>query len=331
MKALVTGGGGFLGKAIVEQWLARGHEVRSFSRGHYQELEDLGVDCRRGDLADAQAVSDAVNGVDLVFHTAALPGIWGAYEDFYNTNVKGTENVITACRAHGIKKLVYTSSPSVVSNGQDLEGVNESQPYGERFEAYYPQTKAMAEKLIVAANDSELATVSLRPHLIWGPGDHHIMPRLIQRSTAGKLKRIGSCNKLVDTIYIDNAAEAHLLAADRLSPGSEIAGKVYFLSQDEPVPCWDMINHFLAAADAPLVTKTVPLPLAYAVSCCMEAVYTIFGVKKEPPLTRFVVHQFSTAHWFDISAAKKDLGYVPKINNEEGLKRLKESLQGQSS
>lgn len=327
MKALVTGGGGFLGKAVVKQWLARGHEVRSFSRGSYPELLELGVDCHQGDLADAEAVSKAVEGVEIVFHTAALPGIWGAYKDFYNTNVQGTENVIAACRAHGVKKLVYTSSPSVVSNGQDLEGVNESQPYGESFEAYYPQTKAMAEKLVVKANDSELATVSLRPHLIWGPGDHHIMPRLIQRSTEGKLKRIGSSNKLVDTIYIDNAAEAHLLAADKLAPGSEIAGKAYFLSQDDPVPCWDMINNFLAAADAPLVTKTVPLPIAYFVSCCMEAIYTIFAIKKEPPLTRFVVHQFSTAHWFDISAAKNELGYVPKINNEEGLKRLKASLQ----
>jgi 2-alkyl-3-oxoalkanoate reductase len=330
MKALVTGGGGFLGKAVVQHLKARGDVVRSFSRSRYPELESLGVECFQGDLADFAAVSKAIEGCDVVFHTAALPGIWGAYSEFYKTNVVGTENVIAGCLKYGVKRLVYTSSPSVVSNGQDLEGVDESVPYGESFEAHYPRTKAMAEKKVREANSQALGTVCLRPHLIWGPGDHHIIPRLVNRSKAGRLRRIGRANKLVDTIYIDNAAEAHLLAADKLEPGSEIAGKVYFLSQGEPVPCWDMINHFLEAAGAPLVTRSVPFLVAYVASCMMELVYGLFRVKKEPPLTRFVVHQFSTAHWFDISAARSDLGYEPRIDNKEGLKRLRDSLQAQS-
>jgi 2-alkyl-3-oxoalkanoate reductase len=327
VRALVTGGGGFLGKAIVEQLRRRGDEVRSFSRGHYPELEELGVECLQGDLADKAAVSRAVEACDIVFHTAALPGIWGPYESYYKTNVLGTIHVIDGCRQHGVRKLVYTSSPSVVSNGHDLEGVDESAPYSETFEAHYPKTKAMAERKIREANGAELATVSLRPHLIWGPGDHHIIPRLVARSRAGKLRRIGSSNKLVDTIYIDNAAEAHLLAADKLAPGSAIAGKVYFLSQGEPVPLWDMINNFLEAAGAPLVTRRVPFPVAYAASWMLEALYGLFRIDKEPPLTRFVVHQFSTAHWFDISAARNELGYEPRVDNKEGLKRLKRALR----
>lgn len=327
MKVLVTGGGGFLGQAICRQLLARGFEVRSLSRSDYPELRELGVDHIQGDIVSESAVADATQGCDAIIHTAALAGIWGDYQRYYDINVVGTENVIKACHKHSLSKLVYTSSPSVVSNGEDLEGVDESQPYGEDFEAHYPATKALAEQKVVAASDEQLATVSLRPHLIWGPGDHHILPRLIDRAKKGKLRRIGSDNKLVDTIYVDNAAEAHLLALDKLEPGSDISGKVYFLSQDEPIPCWDMINKFLEAADAPLVTRKVPYFLAYGAASVAESYYRWRGLKDEPPMTRFVVHQFSTAHWFDISAAKKDLGYKPTVSIEEGLKRLKESFK----
>jgi len=323
MKALVTGGGGFLGKAIAHGLRKRGAEVRSFSRHAHGDLDALGVEQQRGDLADSASVSSAVRGCDVVFHVAAKPGIWGDYDEYHRTNVMGTQNVIAACRARGVHRLVYTSSPSVVFDGRDMEGANESVPYPARYEAHYPKTKAMAEQLVRAANDANLATVCLRPHLIWGPGDNHLLPRLVARAHAGQLARIGSRPNLIDTVHVDNAADAHLLAADRLAPGAPIAGKVYFISQGEPVPMWEMVNRLLLAAGAPPVTRTVPVWLALALAWMFETGNRVTGSAREPRLTRFVVHELSTAHWFDISAAHRDLGYSPAISIAEGLERLR--------
>jgi 2-alkyl-3-oxoalkanoate reductase len=326
MKALVTGGGGFLGQAIVRGLCRRGAEVRSFSRHDHAGLHALGVEQLKGDLADAAAVDAAVQGRDVVFHAAAKPGIWGNYEEYHQTNVTGTQHVIAACRRHGVRRLVHTSSPSVVFDGRDMEGVDESVPYPASFEAHYPRTKALAEQLVRAANDPQLATVSLRPHLIWGPGDNHLLPRLLARARAGQLARIGSREKLIDTVYVDNAADAHLLAADRLSPGSAIAGKVYFISQGEPVPMWSMVNRLLQAAGAPPVTRTIPAWLALALAWGFETAHRLADKPGEPRLTRFVVHELSTAHWFDISAARRDLGYAPAISIAEGLAQLRIAL-----
>ncbi len=218
MIALVTGGGGFLGGAIVRRLRERGDQVHSLSRGHYAELAALGVTQHRGDIADAMAVCRAAAGCDIVFHVAAKAGVGGRYRDYYRTNVTGTANVLAACRHHGITRLVYTSSPSVVFNGRDMAGVDESVPYPSHFEAAYPRTKALAERMVLRANSATLATVSLRPHLIWGPGDNHLIPRLLTRARAGRLRRIGTESKLIDSVYIDNAADAHLLASDRLAP-----------------------------------------------------------------------------------------------------------------
>jgi nucleoside-diphosphate-sugar epimerase len=327
MKALVTGGGGFLGKAIVLKLLERGDAVRSFSRGDYPELSKLGVEVVRGDISDAKEVDSAVDGSDVVFHVASKPGIWGPYEEYHRTNVDGTENIITACRNHGIKRLVYTSSPSVVHSGGNVEGIDESTPYAEHFETHYPKTKAIAEQMVLKANSEELATVALRPHLIWGPGDNHLIPRLIQRGRSGRLSKVGKKTHLVDSVYIDNAAEAHLLAADRLRPGSDIAGKAYFISQGEPVDISELMNRIIATAGIPPIKRTVPPSLAYASGWFFEIIYTLFRIKKEPPMTRFLAKQLSTAHWFDISAARRDIGYNPDVSIEEGLKRLEQSFR----
>ncbi|MBI3268000.1 MAG: NAD-dependent epimerase/dehydratase family protein [Planctomycetes bacterium] len=322
MTVLVTGGGGFLGKAIVEQLRARGLAVRSFARGEYPALTALGVDAGRGDLADASAVEEAARGCEAVFHVAAKPGIWGRYEEYHAANVTGTENVLAACRRHGIRKLVYTSSPSVVHDGRDLDGVDESAPYPERYEAHYPRTKAMAERAVLAANGPDLSTVALRPHMIWGPGDHHLVPRLVARARAGQLRKVGKRRCLVDSTYIENAAEAHLLAFDRLGPGAAIAGKAYFISQGEPIPMSDLLDRILAAAGLPPVVRTVPAGVAYAAGWACEVVYGLLGREEEPRMTRFLARQLSTAHWFNIDAARRDLGYAPRVSLDEGLRRL---------
>jgi nucleoside-diphosphate-sugar epimerase len=331
MKALVTGGGGFLGGAIVRQLIARGDQVRSFSRGDYPELRELGVEVRRGDLADKEAVASAAEGCDVVFHTAAKAGIWGPYQDYYRANVIGTQNVIDACRRHGIERLVYTSSPSVVFNGRDMEGIDESAPYPARFHAHYPRTKAQAEKLVLQANSAALATVALRPHLIWGPGDNHLLPRIIVRGKVGALRRIGKKPLLVDCVYVDNAAYAHLLAADRLRPGAAIAGKAYFISQGDPRPLWDLINMMLKAADVPPVNRHISPRLAYAAGWLFEWVYRLFRICGEPRMTRFLARELSTAHWFNISAARHDLGYEPIVSIDEGIALLEKRLMEQTA
>lgn len=328
MKALVTGGGGFLGGAIVQQLRARGDTVRSFSRQHYDELKTLGVEQRRGDLADAERVADAVAGCDVVFHVAAKAGVWGPADEYYRANVTGTRNVIGACRQHGVRRLVFTSSPSVIGSGHDIRGDNESLPYPREYTAHYPRTKATAEAEVLGANGPELATVALRPHLIWGPSDPHLLPRLIVRAKAGRLRQIGNGRNTVDVTYVDNAAAAHLLAADRLAPDSPIAGRPYFLSQGEPVPLWPFINQVLDLAGVPPVTRRIPAGLAYAAGSVFEAAYRLFRIGSEPPMTRFLAQQLSTSHWFDISAARRDLGYVPVISTEEGLRRLANWLSG---
>jgi nucleoside-diphosphate-sugar epimerase len=322
MRVLVTGGGGFLGGAIVRRLVARGEAVRSLSRGDYPELHALGVECFRGDVADADAVNRAAAGCDLVFHVAAKAGVWGPEDEYHQANVVGTQNVLDACRRHAISRLVYTSSPSVIHNGRDLEGVNESLPYPSHFDAAYPRTKAEAERRVLAANAATLATVALRPHLIWGPGDQQLVPRLIARAQAGQLRRIGRQEKRVDSIYIDNAAEAHLQAADRLAPGSPVAGKAYFISQGEPWPLWELINPNLAEAGLPPVTRHVPTWAAWMAGWMLETGYRLAGRTDEPRMTRFVAHQLSTAHWFDISAARRDFGYEATVSTEEGLRRL---------
>ena len=326
MKVLVTGGGGFLGGAIVRMLKERGDQVISYSRSSYPALATLGVQQICGNIVDKAALTAAAQGCDIIFHVAAKAGIWGDYAEYYLTNVSGTEAVIDACLVNNIDRLVATGSPSVVFNGRDIEGGNETLPYPIHYESHYPQTKMLAELLVLNANSADLATVSLRPHLIWGPGDNHLVPRIIQKAKAGRLKRIGTSPCLADTVYIDNAAKAHLLAADRLSPGSKIAGKAYFITNDEPVPLWEMVDRILAAGGLPPVRSKISPQLARIIGFGYEKIWGLLRLSGEPPMTRFVASELSTAHWFDISAAKRDLGYGPEVSIEEGLKRLHEWL-----
>ncbi len=328
MKALVTGGGGFLGLAIVRKLRARGDDVRSFSRRTHPALEGLGVQSLRGDLADRAAVLRAVRGCDLVFHVAAKAGVWGSTESYHRANVVGTDNVLAACSTEGIERLVYTSTPSVTFAGTDQVGVDESAPYASRYLSDYPRTKAIAERRVLESNGADLATVALRPHLIWGPGDPHLVPRILERGRSGTLRLLGNQPNEVDSVYVDNAADAHLLAADRLAPGSAIAGKVYFISQGEPLPLGDLMNRILAAGDLPPVERRIPAGVAYFLGALLETAYGLLGIESEPPLTRFVAAQLSTAHWFDISAARRDLGYEPAVSLDEGMERLAASLRG---
>lgn len=318
----MTGGGGFLGSALARKLRERGDDVSVFGRGSYPDLEAVGIGAFRGDIVDAQAVKEAVEGMDVVFHVAAKVGLWGDPREYELVNIEGTKNVIAACMAHGVDKLVFTSSPSVVFHGGDVEGVDESAPYPAAFDSDYSRTKAKAEEIVLAANHDRLATVALRPHLVWGPGDRHLLPRIVGRAKAGRLFRIGEDDKLIDTVFIDDAVEAHVLAAVQLSPLSDIAGKAYFLSAGDPRPVWEIVGRLLAAAGQGPVKRSVPTSVAFAAANACEKLWRLLGRRSEPPLTRFLVSQLTTAHWFDISAARRDLGWKPRVRIEDGMDRL---------
>lgn len=326
LRAVVTGGGGFLGSKIVSMLLAEGYSVRNFSRNEYPELKARGAVCFKGDVADGRAVSDAFQNMDVVFHVAAKAGIWGDYSEYYAANVTGTRNVIEACRQNRVAKLVYTSTTSVVFRGYDLRNANEDEPLPEKHMAPYLATKAAAEQLVIQANCSTLATVVLRPHLIWGPGDTQIFPRIAERRRANRLMFVGSGDNLIDCTFIDNAARAHLDAEKRLKPGSPVAGRAYFISQGDPRPVRDMINALLDTAGLPPVRRSVPLPVAYVSAWFLEAWYRMFHVASEPAFTRLSVLEMCRDHYFDISAARRDLGYHPAVSIEEGLDRMRSAF-----
>lgn len=319
MKALVTGGNGFLGRYIVEQLLARGDEVRVVGRNQYPELAALGVACFRADLAAGDDVGGALRGCDAVFHVAARAGVWGHWGEFFQQNVVATQHILDAAVRAGVAKFIYTSSPSVVFGDEELVGVDERQPFPARYLAPYPHTKAIAERWVLGRRD--ILTAALRPHLIWGPRDPHIVPRLVQRARAGRLPQIGDGKNLVDVIYVENAAAAHLLAADALAEGSPVHGRAYFISQERPVALWEFVAELLRLTGAPPIRRRLPYGVARAAAGLIEDAYGFFGIEREPLLTRLVVAQMAVSHWFDTSAARRDFGYQAAISVEEGLLR----------
>lgn len=325
MRILVTGGGGFLGTHIIKELLKNpSFIVTNFSRHSYSHLDELGVPTFKGDLRKKEDVDRALKqGFDAVFHVAALAGIWGDYDDYYSINFLGTKNLIDLSKVYGVEKFVYTSTPSVVFNKSDLLGVDEDQPYATVFLNAYSETKTLAEKLVLSANDSKsFLTCAIRPHLIWGPGDPHIFPRLIQKGKLGKLRIVGDGENLVDIVYVENAALAHVQAFNNLKPTSRVCGQAYFIGQERPVKLWDFINQVLSFVKVDPVVRSIDIQSAYRLGWILEKVFKLLGIQKpEPPMTRFVALNLGKSHYFSHAKAKRDFGYSPKITIEEGLKR----------
>jgi 2-alkyl-3-oxoalkanoate reductase len=321
-RVLITGGGGFLGRYIVEELLSLGcKSIKSLGRSSKPELTEKGVNVVCGDVRNRDFVIDAAKNCDIIFHTAAKADIWGKYRDFYNTNVKGTANVIVACEANKIPILINTSSPSVVSSEDNLENVDEAIPIPEKFLTHYPSTKAVAEKLVAQAVSGEFRTISLRPHLIWGPRDPHILPRLFQRAASKRLIRIGDGDNKVDLTYVENAAHAHIQAAETLAMKPEISGKSYFISDDSPVLLWPWIDEMLKKMNLPAISRNMSYKKARRIGVCLEIIHKILCLPGEPLMTRFVAAQLGHSHFFNISAAKADLGYSPIIPNEKAMEK----------
>jgi nucleoside-diphosphate-sugar epimerase len=323
MKILLTGAQGFLGRRVLEMLRERGHEVRVLVRRPAPELAPL-AEVWEADLAAApEVLARAATGCRGCIHCAAKSGVWGRLPDFIKANFLTTLNLLTAARQGGLEWFVHTSSPSVVHTGRPLDGVDESAPYLETGPGY-PYSKMLAERLVLAAG---LPSVALRPHLIWGPGDPHFLPRLIARARAGRLFLLES-RALLDATYIDNAAWAHVLAAEKLAEGAPISGRAYFIAQGEPLTARAMIEKLLAAV-SPLggprlrAAGVLPAWLGLAAATALETAWNLFGRTGEPPLTRFVAEELTLPHWFDLSRARRELGYEPLVSLGEGLERLK--------
>ncbi len=325
MKVLVTGAGGFLGTVITRQLISRGDNVVAFGRGDYPHLKALGVRSVRGDIRDSRSVLEAALGVEAVIHTAAIAGVWGPWDDYHRINVVGTTNVIAACKQSSIPILVHCSSPSVTFDGGHQSGVNESVPYASRHLCHYSRTKAIAEQAVLGAHEpGQLHTAALRPHLIWGPNDPHLFPRLVDRARRGRLVVIGDRTNRIDTVHVENAAAAHLDALDHLRGDAPIGGgRAFFVTQDDPVHCWDWIANLLAIAGLKPPRRKIGFVAAWRLGAALEAVYRAARVAAEPPITRFVAAQLARDHYFDITAAKSVIGYRVRISTAQGLDELR--------
>lgn len=333
----MTGGTGFLGRRLVERLLAHGRGVTVLARRPAPDLAARGVKFVSCDLADPDKVRAACRGAATVFHLAAKVGVWGPYRPFYRANVLGARAIVDGCRAHGVPRLIATSTLSVVYNGGDIAGADESWPPAVSCPCAYPLTKAMAEREVLAADSPALRTIALRPHLIFGAGDPHLVPRVLARARAGRLRIVGRGRNRVDLVHVENVVDAHLLAELALSKSQDSSaefpkvpaagGKAYFITNGEPVLLWDWINDLLRALGIPPVTRHVPLGLAGALAGFGELLWRALPLAGEPPMTRFVAHELATDHWADISAARRDLGYSPRISMAAGTAELIASLQ----
>ncbi len=322
MKALVTGGNGFLGQRIVELLTDSGHEVVTFARSEAPtSIANRGTHIR-GDLRDANALPQALKNVDVVFHVASKTGYWGAREEYVSINVDGARNLLQAARDAGVGRFIYTSTPSVIGYERDAEGIAEA-PYPERWESLYGETKAKAEQLVLAANSQTLRTVALRPHLVFGPRDNHLLPRVVARARSGRLVQVGDGLNRVDMTDVDNAAWAHLDAANALaSAPNACAGRAYFISNGEPVLLWPWTQQLLDRLGAPRVTRTLTLSTALAIGGAMEKAWTWLPLPGEPPMTRFLASALARHHWYDLGPAQRDLGYHVRVSMEAGLDRV---------
>ena len=319
----LTGASGFIGGELTRRLLAAGRPVRVLSRRPLPGLAQLGAEVVAGDLHDAAALQRGCTGAGTVFHVAGRVGVWGPEEDFFRVNFDGTAHVLTACRTAGVPRLVYTSSPSVVYRGGNLAGVDESAPLCREAPCAYPTSKAAAERLVAAAHSATLATVSLRPHLVWGPGDRNVVPRVLAQARRGRLRIVGHGRNLVDCTHIENVVDAHLLAERALlTPGSAAGGQAYFITNGQPVVLWDWINELLRGVGLPEVTRRISLGTAYRLGGVLETAWRLLRLRGEPPMTRFVAKELATDHWFQITAARRDLGYVPRVTMAAGTAAL---------
>jgi nucleoside-diphosphate-sugar epimerase len=324
MQILVTGGTGFIGQSLVKKLLKQGHDVRIVARSTLpsDEKQPKGVTYHSCDLSAQLLPSSALLGVDLVFHVAAKAGVSGNYSSYHSANYQATLNVLEGCLSSGVPRLVYTSTPSVTFSGKPIRAGTESLPYAKDKVSYYSLTKAMAEKAVLEAHDSgKLQTLALRPHLVWGEGDPHLLPRVISRHKAGKLKIVGDGKNQVDLTHVDNVCHAHLCAMKTLFEDGDAGGKAYFIGQEEPVLLWPWLNNLFSEIGLPPLEKSIGFGQAHFAGLVMEKIWRLLPFESDPPMTRFVACQLAHDHWFSSQSAKTDLGYEPLANMKQCMEK----------
>lgn len=323
MKILVTGGMGFLGNSLASKLLALGHEVHAVGRTKEPKAEKLvpGLQYHPCDLSTNFPANEIIRNTDCVVHSAAKAGVSGKYSDYYAANYKATKNLLEACRSNGVSRFILTSTPSVVFSKKPIRHGNENLPYLSHSFSPYATTKALAEKLVLRANNPpNLQTIALRPHLVWGIGDPHLLPRVIKRHKEGKFKIIGTGSNQVDLTHISNVTHAHVLAIDSMMKNEKLGGKPYFIGQEEPVSLWVWLNELFSSLQLPLVSQKISYRSAYQIGWMMEILWNMLPLRGDPPMTRFVASQLAHDHWFSSENAKKDLGYSPILSMENAMK-----------
>lgn len=326
---LVTGYGGFLGQAIARQLLAQGYRVHGLARGSYPELEAFGVKTFSGSITNDKAVEQAIKGCDAVIHTAALAGVWGDLKTYFEINVRGTMLLVEAAMRNRCQAFVYTSSPSVTFDAKHQSGIDETVPYPTEWLCHYPYTKATAERSVLELSQmGHLWAASLRPHLIWGNGDPHLMPRVVTRARQRALKRVGSGKNLIDIVHVEHAATAHLLAMQKLlAKDTDVNGQAFFVTDGEPIPCWQWITEILNCAQVKVPTSSISYTMAYRIGAILETIYGLLRIQREPRMTRFVAAQLALDHYFSIDKARQLLGYNPQPIRQKGLQECEPWLR----
>ncbi len=320
MKVLVTGASGMLGGAVALALAARGDDVTVLQR----RPSGLGLREHLGDVTDATAVRAAVAGADTVIHLAAKVHVVGAWSDYLAANVVGTQNVVAAARAAGVRRLVQVSSPSVAHSGSSLVGAGAGPADPDHARGSYSRSKAMAEKHALAAHDATFSVVAVRPHLVWGPGDTQLVERIVNRARAGRLAVVGPGTALIDTTYLDNAVSALVAAADHADTAG---GRAYVVSNGQPRPVAEILASICRAAGVPEPRHHVPYRLAWTAGAAVDRWWAAAGREEDPPITRFLAEQLATAHWFDLAATREALHWEPTVGLDEGFARLAEAFR----
>ena len=315
MRILVTGAGGFIGKALSLKLNREGYQVLGLARGDYKEMREAGIEMIRADITNLDSIAPHFKNVDACFHVASKVAMWGRWQEFYQINVQGAMNVLTACLSNKVPRLIYTSTPSVVFGNQSIESGDEGLPYPSKYYSFYARSKALAEKYILKANNQGIKTLALRPHLVFGPGDKNLIPKLVELGSKGRLKIIGDGNNLVDVTYIENVVEAHRLALLKLMQGDPVDGLAYFIGQG-PVNLWSFINKVLHRFEISPVQKKTSFNIAYFMGGVLEKIFP------NPPMTRFIALQMSKSHYFSHERAEKLLGWHPKVSLADAIERL---------
>ncbi|MDR2350627.1 MAG: NAD-dependent epimerase/dehydratase family protein [Deltaproteobacteria bacterium] len=331
MLVLVTGGSGFLGSRIAEKLLEDNREVRVLTRRPVPNLEKSGAEVFFGDLRDPDVSKKATGGVGAVIHAAAKAGVWGPEKEYLEANLEGTRRLLAASEENGVSRFVLTSTASVVFDGKDLNGVDESAPYAFDSVSNYARSKALAEELVLSRNGETFKTLALRPHIVWGPGDPHFAPRVAALRKSGRLKLIKGGPYMFDGIFVDNAADCHVHALKKLEEGAPVSGEAFFLTQGEPMDSRDFLNKMLDSMGLPPLKPTISVAQAKIVSRVLEFLWKLFRVENEPPLTLFAVQNLTCSHYFDLTKTRELLGYSPGISVDEGFALMKKHFLAKKS